>query len=104
MRVLTFFPGSEWPLIEPIDPSELDSPIAFQTIVFLGVPLWVCSDPGATEPNRIIDGHVVNGRFRVCHKGRESLSYEFAQRIRDSVDWPLAQSAKYEPEMAVYGG
>lgn len=101
MRVLTFFPGSEWPLIEQVNDSEFQSPIAITVVNCLGVDLWACSDPSSTIPNRLIDDHltdgrVINGRFRLCHKGFKGLSYEFAQRIRDEVEWPMAQYMAYE--------
>lgn len=99
IRVLTYLPGSVWPIIQKIP--EPEAPIAITAINCLGVTLWAISDPGATIPNRLIDdkitdGRVINGKFSLCHKGFKSLSYEFAQRIRDEMDWPMAQYMAYD--------
>lgn len=100
MRVVTFDPGAEWPRIEHIDDSEFCAPIAITVLEYLGVKLWALSAPDATHPNRIIDGRVINGRFRLCHPGGRGLSLEFAQRIRDNCEWPMAQYATCETEVA----
>lgn len=94
IRVLTYHPGSVWPIIQQIP--EPEAPIAIKSINCLGVTLWAISDPLAAEPNRLIDGSVINGKFSLCHKGFNGLSLDFAQRIRDNVEFEMAQYMAYD--------
>lgn len=95
MRVVSYYPGAYWPRIEQI---ELKSPVGVTVIEVLGIKVLAIYDPLATEPNRLIDGRVVNGRLSLCHYNFRSFSLEFAQRVRDEVEFDQAQF------MAVEGG
>ena len=89
MRVLTYRPNQCWPTIRDIPTPE--APICITAIQCLGISMWALSDPASTEPNRLIDGHVINGSFDLCHKGFQSLGVEYARKIRDEVEFEMAQ-------------
>lgn len=100
MRVLTFIPKVNNPSIQHISraPGTIErimgGPIAVQRLPNIMPDVILIYNANAQIPNRIVDGHAVNGVImivRIKHGELADLPLNVAEHIRDNCKWPATQ-------------
>ena len=97
MRVLTFIPSVDNPSIQHISgaPGTIErimgGPIAMQRLPNIMPDAILIYNANAQTPNRIVDGHAVNGVImivRIKNGELASLPLNVAERVRDNCKRP----------------
>lgn len=100
MRVLTFIPGVDNPSIQHIsrEPGTIEriigGPIAVQRLPHIMRNAVLIYNANAHTPNRIVDGHAVNGVImivRIKNGELADLPLNVAEHVRDNCKWPVTQ-------------
>ena len=100
MRVLTFIPKVNNPSIQHISSAPgtieriIGGPIAVQRLPNIMPDAVLVYNANAQTPNRIVDGHAVNGVImivRIKNGELANLPLNVAEYVRDNCKWPAAQ-------------